>query len=131
MVQAEPVRQSLVSWIFNSVGPIYLFSICLLALLCFALTVILVIRGRGPMASAALVLVVHAPFWLGLFAAIQGAVSAYMVIATTATPKPSELAAGISTALMCPLLALILMIPTYAVATIGSFMRAIAGKQEP
>jgi len=131
MAPAEPVQRSLLSWIFQSVGPFYLFAILIIALLSLALTVILVIRGRGPMASASLLLVVHAPFWLGLIAALQGSISAYMVIATSpSAPKPSEIAEGISMALMCPLVALTSMIPIYAVAVIGSFLRAMATPSE-
>jgi hypothetical protein len=53
------------------------------------------------------------------------------VIAVNATtPKPSEVAAGISTALFAPLVGILLMIPGYATAALGAFIRALAAKTD-
>lgn len=35
---------------------------------------IVVIRGKGPMAAACLVLIVHVPFLIGILSATQGAI---------------------------------------------------------
>ncbi|TWT79659.1 hypothetical protein CA13_10650 [Planctomycetes bacterium CA13] len=127
----EPIRQSLLSWIFAALGLPYVILLPLAGLLCFLLALIVVLRGRGPMAAASLILVVHVPFFIGLFAAIQGAIASYSIIATSVTtPKPSEVAAGISTALVAPLVGMLLMVPGYATAAIGAFIRSLGSSVE-
>ena len=131
MLEAEPVRQSLFHWMFTSLGFPYLLLLPLAGLLSFLLALLVVIRGKGSMAGAALILIVHVPFLIGVFAAIQGAIASYTVIATSAmTPKPSELAAGISTALVAPMIGMLLMVPGYLTAALGAFVRAITAKTE-
>lgn len=52
---------------------------------------------------------------IGLFGTVHGMIDAFSVIATSAsTPKPSELAAGISTALFTTLIGLFIAIPAIA-----------------
>jgi len=110
----------------SSLGPAYLLLLPLAALLSFVLVLLIVIRGKGPMAAAALVLIVPLPFLIGIFGAIQGAMSSYLIMATSgSTPKPSEIAVGISTALMAPLVGLLLMAPALIIAAAGSFVRSI------
>ena len=49
----------------------------------------------------------------------------YTVIATSATsPKSSDLAVGISTALVTPLVGMLGMIPSFLVAVLGTFVRS-------
>ena len=56
---------------------------------------IVVIRGKGPMAAACLVLIVHVPFLIGILSATQGAIVSYDWIAMSATsPSPAEVADG-------------------------------------
>ena len=82
------------------------------------------------MAAAALVLVVNGPLLLGILSALQGATSAFSVIAyASSAPKPSELAAGISTALVGPLVSLLIMAPSYAVAVIGATVRSLSSAE--
>ncbi|EMI18240.1 putative membrane protein [Rhodopirellula maiorica SM1] len=101
------------------------------ALLGFICVVLLVLRGKGPMAAASILLFVHAPLMIGIFAAVQGLISSYSIIATSAaTPKPSDVAAGFSTALFAPVVALLLMIPSYSAAAIGTFVRAVFVRDE-
>ncbi len=123
---AEPVRQSLLFWVFTSLGFPYVILLPLAGFLCFVLTLIVVLRGRGPMAAAALILIVHVPLLIGAFAAIQGGIASYTVIAMSETaPKPSEVAEGISTALVAPMVAMLLMVPGYATAALGAFIRSL------
>ena len=123
----EPMQQSFLGWVFAALGFQYAVLLTLTGLLSFVIALIVVLRGRGPMAAAALLLIVHVPLLIGLFAAIQGAISSYTVIAVSSTaPKPSEVAMGISTALVAPMVAMILMIPGYAIATIGSIIRSLS-----
>ena len=131
MPEAEPVRQSCLAWMFSALGISYAILLPLAGLICFLLALILVLRGKGPMAAAGLVLIVHVPLLIGVFAAIQGAISSYSVIAMSATtPEPSERAAGISTALFAPLVGMCLMVPGYATAAIGAFIRALWSNTE-
>ncbi len=131
MPEAEPVRQSLLSWALTALGFPYVFLLPLAGLLCFLLVLIVVLRGKGPMAAASLILIVPLPLLIGVFAAIQGGIASYTVIATSAaTPKPSDVAAGISTALFAPLVGMIFMVPGYATAALGAFIRGLAAKTE-
>ena len=130
-MDAEPVRQSLLSWMFTALGFPYVILLPLTGVMCFVLALLIVVRGKGPMAAASLILVVHIPPLIGVFAAIQGAIASYTVIAmSAATPKPSEVAAGISTALVAPMVGMLLMIPGYATAVLGSFVRSFVAKAE-
>jgi hypothetical protein len=127
----EPAPQSMLSWMASSLGIGYLVLLPLAGLLCFVLTLIVVIRGKGPMAAAAVVLIAPVPFLIGIFAGIQGMISSYQVIAMSgATPRPSEMAAGISTALFAPLVGLMLTSPAYATAVLGALIRGFASRAE-
>tara|TARA_R110002073_G_scaffold308333_6_gene478252 strand:+ start:3246 stop:3662 length:417 start_codon:yes stop_codon:yes gene_type:complete len=126
MHEAEPIQQSLLHWIFVSLGPAYLVLLPLAAFLSFVVALMIVVRGKGAMAAAALVLVVHIPLLVGLFAAFQGAISAFTVIAmSSSAPKPAEIAAGFSTALVAPFISLLLMVPGYLTAVIGAVVRSL------
>jgi hypothetical protein len=126
MPDAEPVQQSLLSWIVAALGFPYVILLPLAGMLCFLLTLLVVLRGSGPMAAVTLLLVVPAPLMIGVFAAIQAAIDSYTVIAMSATtPRPSQVAAGISTALVAPLVGMLLIVPGYATAAIGAFIRSL------
>jgi hypothetical protein len=125
MPEAEPGSQSYLSWMLTALGP-YGILLPLAGLICFLLALILVLRGKGPMAAAGLILIVHVPLLIGVFAAIQGAIESYTIIASCATtPKPSVLAAGISTGLSAPLVGMLLMVPGYATAALGALIRSL------
>jgi hypothetical protein len=131
MYESEPIQQSLLSWAFRSLGATYVILLPLVALLSFIFVVILLSRGRGPMAAASILLFVHTPLMIGLFAALQGMIASYQVIASSgSTPKPAEMAQGISMALIAPLVAILLMIPSYLAAAIGTLVRAISAKSD-
>ena len=122
---AAPVQQSFLNWVFMSLGPAYALLLGLAGLLSFILALVIVLRGKGPMAAAALVLIVHVPILLGIFGALGGAINSYTVIAMSpVSPKPSEVASGISTALFGAMFALIMTMPGYAVAAIGAVARS-------
>ena len=131
MQEVNPVSSSMLSWMLSALGPVYAILLPSVALVCFVFTLLIVIRGRGPMASAALVFVVCAPLLIGGFAAIHGALDSYRVIATAATsPKPSQWAEGVSTALVAPLTALLLAMPSYVIATLGALVRSLLARDE-
>ena len=126
--EVEPVRQSFLSWIFAALGFQYAILLALAGLLSFVVALIVVMRGKGPMSVVALLLIVHVPLLIGIFASIKGAMDSYTLIAmSSVSPKPSELAEGISTALVAPLVGMIVMVPGYAVAALGAFVRSLSG----
>lgn len=130
-MEVEPVQRSLLSWMLEALGFPYLFLLPLAGALSFLLALIVVIRGRGPMAVASLILIVHIPLLVGIFAAIHGVLASYTVVATSGnSPQASEVAMGISTSLFAPLVGLLLMVPGYAVAAIGTFIRCLTAKAE-
>lgn len=125
----EAVQRSLLDQLFAALGFPYVILLPVAGFLCFLISLVLVVRGHGSMASASLVLVVHIPLLIGIFAALHGGFASYMVIATSeAAPKPADVAAGISTALVAPMAGMLLMLPAYATAALGGFVRAILTK---
>jgi biopolymer transport protein ExbB/TolQ len=67
------------------------------------------------------------PLLIGIFATVQGMIASYAVIAaSTSTPKPSEVASGISTALFTVLIGLAVSFPAYLVLAFGLFLRTLA-----
>lgn len=128
--EMEPVRQSFLSWLFQSLGLGYAVLLPLAGLFSFFLVLVIVIRGRGPFAGVALVLICHVPMLVGIFAAIQGAIISYSVIAMSSNaPKPSEVAAGISAALIAPMVGMVMMVPAYATAAVGATARSLFGRE--
>ncbi|EMI53427.1 hypothetical protein [Rhodopirellula sallentina] len=120
--------QSLLNWAMSALGTTYIVLLPLSALLSFVFVLILVYRGRGPLAAASILLFVHAPLMIGIYAAVQGLLNSYSVIAMSgATPKPADVAVGFSTALFAPVVAMLLMVPSYIAAPIGTFIRSITG----
>ncbi|WP_417849385.1 MotA/TolQ/ExbB proton channel family protein [Thalassoglobus sp.] len=119
-------QQTYLAWMIQSLGGPCLMLLLMSSFLSIIVSLVIVVRGKGPMATAALLLVVHSPFWVGLFFAITGGINSFRVIATSpVSPKPSELAEGISTALFSPLAGLLLMVPGYLIAGLGSFIRSM------
>ena len=124
---ASPRQQSMLMWIFSSLGWRYTLALPLAGLVSFALAVVLVARG-GRYAGAALMFAVPLPFIVGMFGAIEGMTTTLNFLAASETaPKPSDVAYGISMALVTPMIGLLLMGPAYLVAMIGLFIRAMAG----
>jgi hypothetical protein len=126
MPDTKPIEQSFLSWFYYTLGLQYAILLPLAGLICFLLALILVLRGKGPMAAAGLILIVHVPLFIGVFAAIQGIIASYTIIAGSAvTPKPSELAAGYSMALVAPMVGMVLMVPGYTIAVLGTMIRSL------
>jgi MotA/TolQ/ExbB proton channel family len=127
----EPVRQSYLHWLCMALGLKYSLLLPLAALLAFILTLIVVVRGKGPLAGAALVFIVPMPLFIGLYGAIEGVIAMYAVIANSTTqPKPSQLANGISMALATLWVGTLLMAPSYVVAMFGLFVRSLVGNSD-
>jgi len=125
MQEFMPIQPSLLDPTLHALGPKYVVLLGVAALVAFLLTLIVVVRGRGPMAAAALVFIVPLPLLVGVFGALEGVMSYWSVIAASSTaPKPSELAAGIAMALVAPMAGMLLMAPSYALALLGSLVRS-------
>jgi hypothetical protein len=121
-----PAPHSKLSWFFSALGLQYSLLLPLAALVAFILTLLLVIRGRGPLASAALMFAVSLPLLVGVYGFFDGMIAGFIIIAqSVVSPKPSEYAQGISTALVTPLVGMFLMAPSFLVALFGSFIRAM------
>lgn len=127
-----PVRESYAHWLYMALGFKYVLLLSLSSILGFVLSLIVVARGRGPLAGAALVFIVPMPFFIGVYGAVDGMIAMYSLIAaSTMQPRPSHLAQGISLSLAAPLIGTLLMAPAYLVATVGLFVRSLAAKPEP
>jgi len=124
-------EQSMLGWFFESLGIFYFLLLALAAISSFAMILILVIRGRGPLCGTAMVLIVPIPFLVGIFGGIDGLMRSYMVIsAGSIAPHPNEAAAAISTSLVAPFVGMLLMVPGYLLATGGMLARSIMADSE-
>jgi hypothetical protein len=110
---AEPVQQqSFLSWMFSSIGPVYLSVLCLLGLLLFFGGLIVVLATRRPGVIAACLAFVPLPLMIGLIGMFHGALESFAVIAASSTaPAPRDVAAGVAKLIADPLFALCVTLP--------------------
>ena len=128
MPDAAP--QSLLSFFMASLGPIYCVLLPLAAILSLLFSILLIARGRGPLVSAALILVAFTPILIGCFASLTGLLDALRVVAMSGTtPKPATLAMGYSTALVSLVVGILCAVPSLAIGTLGSITRALTARQ--
>ena len=123
----EPRRQeSYLMWLVRSLGLRFTVLLPLAGLVSFALTGVLVVAGKGKSNGTAIAFVVGIPFLVGIFGMLDGFMASFIVIASAPTsPKPSEIADGISSAIVTPFIGMLLMAPSYMLATIGLFIRSL------
>lgn len=118
--------ESYAMWVVRSMGTIGVLTLGAGAL-CFVVTLLVVIRGRGPFACAALVLLVPIPFLIGLYGMGSSLIASFQVVSyAEVSPKASEIFAGLTESLVNPMLGLVVMVPSYLVATLGSIIRSFA-----
>jgi hypothetical protein len=128
----EPVQQSLLQFYYSALGLRYSVMLPLAAIVGFALVLLIVIRGRGPLASAALLISLSLPLLVGLHGALDGMMAAYLVIASSEImPKPSEYAMGSAMSCALPLVGMMLMGPSLLAALVGSVMRSLVDPVAP
>jgi hypothetical protein len=126
-----PRQQSMLLYTFNAIGWRYTLALPLAGLLAFVLALIVVLRG-GPSAGPALLFIVPIPLLVGVMGFFDGMVMSFNVIALSeAAPKPNQIADGIATSLVTPIIGMLLMAPAYFVAMGGLFLRTLAGEREP
>ena len=125
----EHAPQSLLSWFIQSAGALGLL-VTLSSLVVFIGALLVVFASRRPALIAAWYPWLLLPLWLACLGFFWGSTRSFMVIASSeVAPKPVDLAGGISIALVCPLLALVLAFPSFLVLSIGLFVRTLsAGK---
>lgn len=131
MDSSAPQASSMASQLLNGVGLFGLALLLLSGLAALAIVCLMAWRGRGPMAVCTVLLAAHTPLLFSVLLALSGIWNSYRIIATSGTtPRPSELAFGISTALLAPRLALLLTLPIYAVAILGCMVRALTAPRK-
>ena len=133
--QITPGQARIVTY-FELLGPFGL-HVLLTAFVAFVLTVLILRRGKGNFAGAALVLVAFSPLMVGMFAGLHLATRTLLDIASFSfeagdqwSLKPADhymlaldLISPISTALF-------LSAPTYLLAMIGACVKAWRGREE-
>ncbi len=119
-------QESFLVFLFRSLGMRYAFLIPLVALAAFVIVLIVVIRGKGPFAVSAMVFAIAMPLLVGLNGALDGMLASYQVIAmSTQSPKPNEIAQGVSMSLVAPLVAMFFTTPAFFTALVGSLLRSL------
>jgi hypothetical protein len=128
-MESDPVQQSQLMYLYSALGIRYSMLLPLTALVALGLTLVLVIKGRGPALSAALMLIVPLPLYVGLYAWIEGLHSGYQLVAMSAvTPKASMLLEVEAMAFVSAWIGAMLTIPAFLAAAIGSLVRALIEK---
>ena len=118
--------ENILMWFISALGWRYMLLLPASALLSFVLTAILVVAGKGRTTGAALAFIVAIPFLIGLFGMFDGMLASFMVIArSSVAPKPSLYAEGMSMCISTPLVGMLLMVPSYLLATVGLSVRAL------
>jgi len=127
-IEDMPRQQSYLEFILSSLGWRYTFLLPLAALVSFVLILVLVLRGKGSAVPAALVLLVPIPILVGIMGVVDGMLASFQVIAMSDTaPKPSEYAQGICMSLTTLCVGLVLAVPGYVLAVLGTLFRSFVG----
>jgi hypothetical protein len=121
--------QSFLMWVVMTLG-INSLLIPLCAAVSFGLTILLLVRGKGPSVGPALLFIVPMPLLLSLAGALKGSIASFAVLAMSdVTLKSSEVAAGVSEALLGPMMGLLMMAPSYLAAVIGLLIRSLQAER--
>ena len=122
----ENVPRSYLAWMIESLG-VYAIILPFLGMLLFGVSCIVVALSKRPAVIAACLVLVPLPFIIGVFAFLNGAISAFQVIANSETaPAPRDVASGIASGLFAPLMAIEVTLPGYLVLAFGLLWRTIA-----
>jgi len=122
----EPARQSILSWMFQSLGIMYGTAIPLSGLVVFLGACLVVALSRRPAVIAAYLVFLPLPLLIGVLGSVHGLIASHSVIAMSdVAPEPAAVAAGISTALFSTLAGMIVSFPSYFVLSIGLFLRTL------
>jgi hypothetical protein len=125
-IEDLPRQQSYLEFMFNALGWRYTMLLPLAALVSFLLILLLILRGRGSFVSTGLILLVPLPFLVGIMGYVDGLVASFQVIAMSDTaPKPSQLALGLSMSFVTIFVGILLTIPGYILAVVGTLIRSL------
>jgi len=106
-------QQSVLGWLFEGLGLFYGILLPLVFFIGFVLSVIVLIRGKGPMPAVFLVLIVHLPFLIGGLGTLSSlAMNQFVIAQGGGTPDPGKLAESISLANVTMLVGLLLTLST-------------------
>ena len=133
LAQSDVARQhSYLKWMLHSLGPFYGLAIPLVGFAVFVGACLVVAMNRRPAVIASYLVFLPLPLLIGLYGSLQGFISSYHLIATSPTsPKPSEIAAGVSTGLFTVLVGLMVIFPSYFVLAFGLLIRTIQSGRTP
>ena len=122
-------EQSMLNWVVSSLGPIYVILLPLSAIVSFVAVLILVTRGRGPMAAVSILLFLLAPTLIGIFGYLHAAtMNNFEIYNGCGTPDPNVVMKTDAAAIFSPLVGMFLSIPAFALAAIGTLMRSFGPK---
>ncbi len=123
---AQEASNSQLDWIIRTSGLGGLFVV-MTSLVVFVLTIVVVIRGRGPIVGPTLVLLLHGPFAMSIMWFLKSLIASFSVLAMSdqAVVSASVWAEALSEALLLPFEALLLTIPSYLVAVIALLVRSL------
>jgi hypothetical protein len=128
---AEPVvRQSYLSWMYQSLGPIYILLLPLSGFMIFVGACLVVALNRRPGVIASYLVFVPLPLLIGVFASVHGLITALAVIAMSdAGDVPVHVwAEAWSVALLSTFVGFFVSAPSYAVVSLGLFLRTLAAR---
>lgn len=127
-IEDLPRQQSYLEFFFHSLGWRYSLLLPMAALAAFVLVLVLVIRGKGNSLPAALILIVPLPIFVAIMGVVDGMLASFAVISMSDTaPKPSVWAEGISMSLVTVLVGMMLAVPGYLLAVVGTSIRSLRG----
>lgn len=123
--------QSLLGYYYESMGLLYTVALLASASVGIAVTLYLLMRGRGMLAVVGMFLAATLPAIVGLIGTIDGMIGSFQVVAASASqPKPAELSEGIARALVTTQVGLVLAIPIVLLAIVGSVLRSQVSEPE-
>jgi hypothetical protein len=123
--------QSLLSFFWMALGPVYTLALFGSGLLLFFGAVLVVLLGRPPVIAAYLAFV-PLPFLIGLYGVFDGMIAGFRIIATsTQAPRPSEVAEGVSTALVTGLVGTGVIMPTLFLLALGLLIKTASAASVP
>ena len=125
---AQPVQQSRLMWMLHALG-LQTVILPVIALVAFAVVLLLILRGKGPAMVGAILLVVPMPIYVAVLSALGTIVASGAVVALAdVAPKPSEVFGGLAEIFVKIQVAILLTIPVFLLAATGLTVRAIQGE---
>lgn len=127
LAQDAPLRpQSLLSWMFESLGLFYALVLPLAGFALFVGACLVVALSRRPAVVAAYLVFLPLPLLIGVCGSLEGFIRSLSIIAMAGgTPRAADVAEGISTGLFTSWVGLLVVFPTYFVLALGLFLRTL------